>query len=65
MKSIIKYFVLTVSSMFIMTSCSDSWLETDPTESVSGDEIISNIDNAKQAINGICRVMVNQHSYYG
>lgn len=65
MKSIIKYFVLAISSTFILTSCSDSWLETDPTESVSGDEIIANTDNAKQAINGICRVMVNQHSYYG
>lgn len=65
MKSIIKYFVLAISSTLIMTSCSDSWLETDPTESVSGDEIISTTDNAKQAINGICRVMVNQHSYYG
>lgn len=65
MKSIIKYLALAISSTFLMTSCSDSWLETDPTESVSGDEIIASTDNAKQAINGICRVMVNQHSYYG
>lgn len=65
MKSIIKYFALAICSTFIMTSCSDSWLETDPTDSVSGDEIIANVDNAKQAINGMCRVMVNQHSYYG
>jgi len=65
MKSTIKYLAFAVGCTLMMASCSDSWLETEPTSSVSGDEIIASTDNAKQAINGICRVMVNQHSYYG
>ena len=65
MKSTIKYLAFAVGCTLTMASCSDSWLETEPTSSVSGDEIIASTDNAKQAINGICRVMVNQHSYYG
>ncbi|WP_072529576.1 RagB/SusD family nutrient uptake outer membrane protein [Bacteroides ilei] len=65
MKSIIKYLAFAAVCTSTMASCSDSWLKTDPTSSVSGDEIIATTDNAKQAINGICRVMVNQHSYYG
>lgn len=48
-----------------LTSCSDSWLQTDSTQTAEGDAIFSTTDNAKLVINGICRTMVQQHAYYG
>jgi len=66
MKYKIKYLVtLSVCSLLAFSSCSDSWLETDPTETTEGKDIFASTSNAKLAINGICRTMVQQHSYYG
>lgn len=39
MKSTIKYLAFAVGCTLMMASCSDSWLETEPTSSVSGDEL--------------------------
>lgn len=48
-----------------LTSCSDSWLDTKSTQTVEGDDLFSSTSNARLAINGLCRIMVQQHSYYG
>ena len=48
-----------------LSSCAGDWLETSPTGSASKDEILLNTDNAKQAINGLCKLMIMQHGAYG
>lgn len=48
-----------------LTSCSDSWLDTKSTQTAEGDDLFSSTSNARLAINGLCRIMVQQHSYYG
>lgn len=48
-----------------LTSCSDSWLDTTSTQTVEGDDLFSTTSNARLAINGLCRIMVQQHIYYG
>lgn len=66
MKYKIKYLVaLSVCSLLAFSSCSDSWLETDPTQTTEGKDIFATTSNAKLAINGICKTMVQQHPYYG
>lgn len=65
MKSIIKLAAFLFSCSFIISSCSSDWLKTNPTDSTSGDEIFSSTENAKQAINGLCKIMISQHGRYG
>lgn len=65
MKSIIKLAAFLFSCSFIISSCSSDWLKTSPTDSASGDEIFSSTENAKQAINGLCKIMISQHGRYG
>ena len=60
-----KAMIFGLGCLMGLTSCSDSWLKTDSTETAGGDVIFSTTDNAKLAINGICRTMVQQHGYYG
>jgi len=48
-----------------LSSCSDEWLETESTQSVDGDVLYSTTDNIRLAINGISKVMIQQHNYYG
>src|SRR5690554_5710799 len=55
MKKILIIFSL-IGAMFIY-SCSDSILDTVPTESVSGTDIFSDAENALVAVNGIYRLM--------
>lgn len=57
--------ILGLGCLLGFTSCSDSWLNTDSTQTAEGDVIFSTTDNAKLVINGICRTMVQQHVYYG
>ncbi len=57
--------ILGLGCLLGFTSCSDSWLNTDSTQTAEGDVIFSTTDNAKLVINGICRTMVQQHAYYG
>ena len=57
--------ILGLGCLLGFTSCSDSWLNTDSTQTAGGDVIFSTTDNAKLVINGICRTMVQQHAYYG
>ena len=66
MKHIAKYMAMGVLGASLMfSSCSDSWLDKTPTGSASAGEVNGNVDNLKQAINGICKLMTMQHAYYG
>ena len=60
-----KVMIFGLGCLMGLTSCSDSWLQTDSTQTAEGDAIFSTTDNAKLVINGICRTMVQQHAYYG
>ena len=54
-----------LGASLMLSSCSDSWLDKTPTGSASAGEVNGNVDNIKQAINGICKLMTMQHAYYG
>lgn len=55
---------LALGFTFGFSSCSDEWLETDSTQSVSGDVLYSTTDNVRLAINGIAKIMIQQHNGY-
>lgn len=65
MKTIFKYITCLFSSALMLSACSSDWLVTEPTDSTSKNDILSTTENAKMAINGICKTMVSQHGYYG
>lgn len=66
MKYTIKHLMIFgLGCLLGLSSCSDSWLEKSPTQSAEGDAITETVDNMKLLVNGICRVMVQQHNYYG
>lgn len=66
MKRSIKYiFISAFSGILILgSSCSDSWLQTAPTDQASNEAILSSAENAKKAINGLCKLMSMQHGAY-
>lgn len=66
MKYAINSFKICIlGSILFLGACSSSWLETIPTGSASEEEVLESTNNAKQAINGICKLMSMQHAYYG
>jgi hypothetical protein len=62
MKTIIKYLVLTVFAVTLLTACNEDYLETNPTDRVSGPIIFSNETAAQTAIEG-CYFLLYQ-AYY-
>ena len=48
-----KAMIFGLGCLMGLTSCSDSWLKTDSTQTAEGDAIFSTTDNAKLVINGI------------
>lgn len=65
MKHITTYILAMGIGLAGLTSCSDSWLETNSTQATEGNTLFATTSNARLAINGLCRTMVQQHSYYG
>lgn len=66
MKSFNKYIMaLGLGCLVGFTSCSDSWLQTGSTQAAEGTDLYATTANMRLALNGICRTMVQQHSYYG
>lgn len=59
MKQIRYIFIACMASMLF--SCSSDYLDTTPTASVSPSVIFETTDNAKLAINGICKMMTTQY----
>ena len=62
MKWSIKYIVGALP--FLFTACSGDWLDLDPSTSVTSDNAIQSLEDAKTALNGIYRI-ASEHSYYG
>jgi len=46
---------------FLLSSCADDYMDTMPESSTATGTLIENTENAKLAINGICRLMTNQY----
>ena len=53
MKWSIKYIVSALP--FLFTACSGDWLDLDPSTSVTSDNAIQSLEDAKTALNGIYR----------
>lgn len=56
----LKYVFLT-GALFIMTSCSEDFLETKPSDQTSNATVFENTKNAKMAINGLAKLMSKQY----
>ena len=46
---------------FMVSSCADDYLDTMPESSTATGTIVESVENAKMAINGICRMMSTQY----
>lgn len=57
--NIFKYITLT--GTLLLASCSSDFLETEPTNATGTTTVFESTENAKLAINGIARLMTNQH----
>lgn len=62
MKKIYIYLLATTSIMGV--SCSEDWLNLNPSTSVTTDQALSTLEDIKVALNGVYRE-TSQHSYYG
>lgn len=61
MKPLYIYFL---AASLACTSCSDSWLDLNPSTSVTTGQAFLTLENAQTALNGIYR-LASAHSYYG
>lgn len=52
-------YIIGLASM--LCACSDNYLNTEPQSSTGTSTIFESTDNAKLAVNGICRLMTNQY----
>jgi hypothetical protein len=50
-----------IASALMLTSCGSDYLDTEPQASAGTATIFESTDNAKLAVNGICRLMVSQY----
>ena len=57
----IKYFLIAGVAALALSSCSSDFLDTKPTDSAGITTVFDNTDNAKYAVNGLARVMMNQY----
>ncbi len=57
--SFLKYIAL--SGALLLSACSSDFLETEPSDETGAATVFETTDNAKLAINGIARLMTNQH----
>lgn len=48
-------------AVFVFSSCVSDWLDTAPTSSVGSSTVFESTDNARMAINGICKMMTRQY----
>lgn len=56
---ILKY--ITLSGVLLLTACSSDFLETAPENATAAETVFESTDNAALAVNGIARIMTNQH----
>ena len=57
----IKLYSLSLIASLVLSACADDYLDTVPSSSVSTVTVFETTENAKMAINGIARIMVQQH----
>ena len=57
-------FGLLLTSALGAASCSDSWLDLNPSTSVTTEQALSTMDDIRTALNGVYR-QTSVHSYYG
>ena len=62
---IIKKITLMMVFASVFAGCSDTYMDTVPTSSASTQTIFESTTNAKQAVNGIARLMVSQYGDFG
>ena len=64
MKRILKY---TFAAAVALTAvgCADDYLDTEPTNAISDEQLIADVENYGPVINGISQLMITQQSYYG
>ncbi len=63
-KNILSAFFLAGFSL-IVSSCSEDFFKTMPTESVSDETALSTTDNAYAVLNGIAKTMTTQQAFFG
>ncbi len=54
--------VVAASMMMVPFSCTEDFLETRPTDQLSGNEVFTSISGAWGSLNGIHRSMYNQYN---
>lgn len=64
MKKVLKYAFAAIIALAVM-ACSDDYLETEPTNALSDDQLIANVENYEPVINGISQLMITQQGAYG
>lgn len=65
MNKIIKYVFGVVAGVAVLTSCSEDYLNTAPTDQVGTSTAFETTANITNVMNGIAEIMSTQHSYYG
>ena len=48
-----------------LASCASDYLDTTPTQSVNEDHVWTTTEMGQKALNGIAKIMVTQHAFYG
>lgn len=64
MNKILKYVFGVVAGVAVLTSCSEDYLNTAPTDEVGTSTAFSTTANVANVLNGIAETMSSQHSYY-
>ncbi|MEE1233664.1 MAG: RagB/SusD family nutrient uptake outer membrane protein [Phocaeicola sp.] len=57
-------YILLMAASLTCTSCSEDWLDLNPSTSVPTDQAFNTLEDAQSALNGIYR-LASAHSYYG
>lgn len=64
MNKILKYIFGVVAGVAVLTSCSEEWLNTAPTDEVGTSTAFETTANITNVMNSIAETMSTQHSYY-
>lgn len=59
-----RIYIFLLAAAFLGASCSEGWLDVNPSTSVPTDQALSTQEDLKIALNGLYR-QTSQHSYYG
>ena len=51
------FAIISVLALFTFTGCKEDFLETNPTDRVSGPTIFSDAENAMASVNGLIRLL--------